>query len=133
MDPIEEVVNDLCKECFEDYVGLWTVPWHFQNFYHIDDEHLRREQSLKVIERLLAMPNFGVGQFLANEEVFEFWTYRPRTLYNELLANGTHWVTNQIWATSRGLRLQRNWNGAIEQFVAGESGVGRFTTCLVRR
>ena len=73
MDPIDEVVNDLGKECVEDYVGLWTVPWHFQNVYHIDDEALRREQSLKVIERLLAMPNIGVGQFLPNEEVFEFW------------------------------------------------------------
>ena len=77
MDPIEEVVNDLSKECFEDYVGLWTVPWHFRNVHHIADEDLRREDSLKVIERLLALPDIGVGQFRPNEEVFEFWELSP--------------------------------------------------------
>ena len=73
MDPVDEIANDLGRECAEDYVGLWTVPWHFRNVYHIEDEDLRREHSLKVIERLLTMPNIGVGQFRSNEEVFEFW------------------------------------------------------------
>jgi hypothetical protein len=73
MDPVKEVVNNLRVECHEDYVGLWTVPWHFQNVYNIADEPLRREQSFKVIECLLALPDIGVGQFRPNEEVFEFW------------------------------------------------------------
>jgi len=77
MDRVEQVVAELYKECFEDYVGLWTVPWHFREIYSVGDEQSRRAESLKVIGRLLELPDIGVGQFRPNEEVFDFWNASP--------------------------------------------------------
>jgi hypothetical protein len=72
MDSIEEILNEIHRECFEDYVGLWTIPWHFREIYGINDEVVRRIESFKVLERLLEFPDIGVGQF--NESgSFDFW------------------------------------------------------------
>ena len=77
IDRVEQVVGEIHKECFEDYVGLWTIPWHFREVYGVGDEQLRRAESFKVVERLLQLPDIGVGQFRPNEEVFDFWNLSP--------------------------------------------------------
>src|SRR5437660_10531836 len=77
MDRVEQVVSEIYKESFEDYVGLWTVPWHFREVCGVGDEELRRVESFKVLERLLELPDIGVGQFRPNEEVFDFWNLSP--------------------------------------------------------
>src|SRR4051812_40008826 len=76
MDRIEQVVADIHEEAFEDYVGLWTVPWHLREL-GVSDEEVRRTESLKVIKRLLEFSDIGIGQFRRTEDVFDFWNVSP--------------------------------------------------------
>jgi hypothetical protein len=83
MDSIEEILNDIRKECFEDYVGLWTIPWHFREIYGINDVAVRRTESFKVIERLLELPDIGVGQFNESRS-FDFWNLSASDVLKKL-------------------------------------------------
>ncbi len=68
---IEEVADSIGRECAEDYVGLWTIPWRFRELLKVGNEAERREMSLQVVRLLLANRAIGVGQF--HNEVFHFW------------------------------------------------------------
>jgi hypothetical protein len=77
MDRVEQVVGEVYKESLEDYVGLWTVLWHLRETFGVGDEQVLRNESLKVIECLLKLPDIGVGQFRDQEAVFDFWNLPP--------------------------------------------------------
>ena len=84
MDRIEQVVGEIYNEALEDYVGLWTIPWHFREMFGVGDEQARRSESFKVIERLLKFPDIGIGQFRDKDLVFDFWNLSPLDALNKI-------------------------------------------------
>ncbi|WP_164928458.1 hypothetical protein [Gloeobacter violaceus] len=73
---LSSVHNSILVESCEDYVGLWSVVWHFHKLLKQHDSTKIRYQTLQIIEELLREGLIQAGSF-SSDGSFVVWEIQP--------------------------------------------------------
>ena len=72
MDSVDSIIEDVSKECHDDYVGLWVIVRRLRDMGV--EEGSIRETTLGIVRRLLDMENIVAGNFNTQiDEDFHEW------------------------------------------------------------